>query len=191
MINLSKGQKIDLTKNNPALKLIEAGLSWDERTTDGEAWDLDASVFLLDENSRLLSDKHMVYYEAKVSPDGAVKHGGDNQTGKGEGDDEVITIDLQALDPLVKRIAISISIHLAKERGQNFGQVKNAKIVVRNGETKNAEAEFDLAEDASLETAVIMGEFYLHNGEWKFAAVGQGYADGLKAVVEHFGGNVA
>jgi tellurium resistance protein TerD len=190
MINLTKGQKIDLTKTNPALKKILAGLQWDERTTEGEKWDLDGSVFLLDENGKLISDKHFVFYNEPVSPDGAVKHGGDNKDGSGAGDDETVRIDLASLDAAVKKIAIAITIHDAAARGQNFGQVKNPKIVVRNDETGEEIALFDLAEDASTETAVIMGEFYLHNGEWKFTAVGQGFAGGLEPLVKHYGGTV-
>lgn len=189
MINLTKGQKIDLTKNNPALKKILAGLQWDERTTDGEEWDLDGSVFLLGDNDKLISDEHFVYYHKSASPDGAVVHGGDNKNGAGEGDDETVRIDLEKLDAAVKKIAIAISIHEAAARGQNFGQVKNPKIVVRNEETGEVIGQYDLAEDASTETAVIMGEFYLHNGEWKFSAVGQGFAGGLPPLVRHYGGN--
>jgi tellurium resistance protein TerD len=189
MINLTKGQKIDLTKANPSLKKILAGLQWDERTTDGVEWDLDGSVFLLGDDGKLLSDKHFIFFNETTSPDGAVVHGGDNKNGAGEGDDETVRIDLSALDAAVKKIAIAITIHDAAARGQNFGQVKNPKIIVRNEETGEEIATYDLAEDASTETAVIMGEFYLHNGEWKFSAVGQGFAGGLQPLVQHFGGN--
>lgn len=189
MINLTKGQKIDLTKTDPALKKILAGLQWDARTTDGEPWDLDGSILLLNDEGKLISDSHLVYYNVPVSPDGAVVHGGDNKNGAGEGDDETVRIDLSKLDPAVKKIAIAISIHDAAALGQNFGQVKNPKIIVRNEETEEQIALFDLGEDASTETAVIMGEFYLHNGEWKFTAVGQGFAGGLQALIQHYGGN--
>lgn len=196
MINLTKGQNINLTKEAPGLTKILAGLRWDPRTTDGQAWDLDALVFLLDENEKLLSDKHFVFFNETVSPDQAVVHGGDNKTGQGEGDDEQVRIDLGKLDPAVKKIAIAIAIFEAEARGQNFGQVKNPMIFVRDEAlvTEAAPfgkeiAKFDLAEDASTETAVIMGEFYLKDGEWKFKAIGQGFAGGLAPLVRHYGGN--
>ncbi len=189
MINLTKGQNINLTKEAPGLKKILAGLRWDPRTTDGEEWDLDAVVFLLGEDDKLISDKHFIFFNEKVSPDQAVVHGGDNTTGAGEGDDEQVRVDLTKLDAAVKKIAIGIAIYHAEERGQNFGQVKNPMIFVRNGDGEAEIAKFDLAEDASTETAVIMGEFYLKDGDWKFKAIGQGFAGGLAPMVRHYGGN--
>lgn len=189
MINLSKGQNINLTKAAPSLQKILAGLQWDPRTTDGQPWDLDAVVFLLGEDDKLVSDKHFVFFNEKVSPDTAVVHGGDNLTGAGDGDDEQVRIDLSKLDAAVKKIAIAITIHDAEARGQNFGQVKNPKIFVRDEEANTELAMFDLAEDASTETAVIMGEFYLNGGDWKFKAIGQGFAGGLAPLVRYYGGN--
>lgn len=187
-INLNKGQKVDLTKSNPGLNKILAGLGWDQRTTDGDAFDLDASALLLDADGKAVDGGlSFVFYNTPVSVCGAVRTHGDNLTGEGEGDDEKISVDLSVLDSKVERIQFVVSIHEAAERNQNFGQVRDAYIRLLNEETNEELMRFDLSEDYSLETAVVMAELYRHNGEWKFNAIGQGYRDGLISILKEVG----
>jgi tellurium resistance protein TerD len=186
-VSLSKGQNVSLTKEAPGLKTVRFGLGWDVRKTDGAAFDLDASAFVLDENGKVLSDQHFVFYNNLTDPSGAVTHLGDNLTGAGEGDDEQISIALGAMTPNAAKVAFVVTIHDAEARKQNFGQVSNAFIRAVN-EDGNAEiTRYDLSEDASTETAMIFGELYRHGAEWKFKAIGQGYAGGLAAVARDFG----
>ncbi len=186
---LSKGGNVSLTKEagDAGLTAVVVGLGWDVRTTTGVDYDLDASALLCGANGKVLSDNHFVFYNNLKSPDGAVEHTGDNRTGEGEGDDEQIKVDLAALGSDVQKIVIPVSIDDADARGQNFGQVNNAFIRVVNQAGNTELARFDLTEDASTETAMIYGELYRHGSDWKFRAVGQGYASGLRGIVQDYG----
>jgi tellurium resistance protein TerD len=187
-INLTKGQRIDLTKTNPGLKKVIIGLGWDtNRYHGGHDFDLDACAFLTDENSRVINDLDFVFYNNLSDPSGAVEHTGDNRTGYGDGDDEQIRIDFRKVPSHVQRIAITVTIHEAEARKQNFGQVNNAFARVVDEETGREILRFDLGEDFSVETAVVICELYRHNGEWKFNAVGSGFAGGLAALCRNFG----
>ncbi len=188
---LSKGGNVSLTKEAGAagLSAVVVGLGWDVRTTTGVDYDLDASALLCGADGKVLSDNHFVFYNNLTSPDGAVEHTGDNRTGEGEGDDEQIKVNLALLGPEVQKIVIPVSIDDADTRGQNFGQVSNAFIRVVNQANDSELARFDLSEDASTETAMIYGELYRNGAEWKFRAVGQGYASGLRGIVKDFGIN--
>lgn len=186
-INLSKGQKVDLTKSNPGLTKIVVGLGWDTNKYDGGSdFDLDGQAFLLSEGDKVTTDADMVFYGNLKHPSGSVEHMGDNRTGVGEGDDEVINIDLSAVPASVQKIDFTTTIYEAAERRQNFGQVSNAYIRVMD-ESGTELIRYDLSEDYSTETAMVVGELYRHNGEWKFNAVGTGYAGGLKALCESYG----
>jgi len=185
-ISLSKGGNISLTKTDPQLKNIHVGLSWDARATDGSPFDLDASVFMVKEDNKVRSDSDFIFYNQLKSPCGAVEHLGDNRTGAGDGDDEVLHVKLDKVPLDVSKIVIAVTIHEAEARHQNFGQVRNAAIRLLNLDTNNEVTRFDLSEDASIETAMIFGEIYRYNNEWKFKAVGQGYAGGLSALaIQH------
>jgi tellurium resistance protein TerD len=187
-ISLQKGQKVDLTKTNPGLSKIIVGLGWDANKFDtGAAFDLDASVFLLNESGKTRSEKDFVFYNNSEGENGSVVHSGDNLTGAGDGDDEQVKIDLQSVPQDVAKIAFTITIHDAESRNQNFGQVSNAFVRVMSEETGEELIRYDLAEDFSIETAVVVGELYRHNGEWKFSAVGSGYQGGLAALATDYG----
>ena len=189
-ISLSKGGNISLSKTDPQLKNIHVGLSWDARATDGSDFDLDASVFLVKEDNKVRSDSDFIFYNQLKSTCGSVEHTGDNRTGAGEGDDEVVIVKLDKVPTDITKIVIAVTIHEAEARHQNFGQVHNAAIRLLNMDTNNEVTRFDLSEDASIETAMIFGEIYRHNTEWKFKAVGQGYAGGLKALAIQHGINI-
>jgi tellurium resistance protein TerD len=189
-ISLSKGGNLSLTKTDPSLSKILIGLGWDERATDGGDFDLDASAFLLSVSGKVRSDADFIFYNQLRSSDGSVEHTGDNRTGQGDGDDEAIKVDLSRVPTDIDKIAITVTIHDAESRRQNFGQVANAFIRVVNDVTGQEVVRFDLAEDYSTETAMIFGELYRHNNEWKFRAVGQGYAGGLGAMCRQFGINM-
>ncbi|MFO1422585.1 MAG: TerD family protein [Candidatus Competibacteraceae bacterium] len=189
-ISLQKGGNVSLSKQAPGLKKVRFGLGWDLRKTDGADFDLDASAFVLDGNGKVLSDQHFVFYNNPKDPSGAIKHLGDNRTGQGEGDDEVIEIELGTVPATAAKVAFVITIHEAEARKQNFGQVSNAYIRALNAEGEQEIARYDLSEDASTETAMIFGELYRHNDEWKFKAIGQGYAGGLAAVARDYGVNL-
>ncbi|NKT14156.1 chemical-damaging agent resistance protein C [Rhodococcus hoagii] len=189
-VSLAKGGNVSLSKQSANLTAITVGLGWDQRTTTGAAYDLDASALLTGQDRKVLSDSHFVFYNNLKSPDGAVEHTGDNLTGEGDGDDESINIDLNALDPRVTNIFFPVSIHDAVERGQSFGQVINAFIRIVDRNTGIELARYDLSEDASTETAMIFGEVYRNGAEWKFRAVGQGYASGLAGIARDYGVNI-
>jgi tellurium resistance protein TerD len=189
-ISLQKGGNVSLTKTDPGLTNALVGLGWDARSTDGAAFDLDTSVFLVGESGKVLSDGHFVFYNQKTSPDGAVVHSGDNTTGVGEGDDEQVSINLPQVDANVQRIVFAVTIHEAESRRQNFGMVRNAFMRVLNKNSGTEIARFDLSEDYSTETAMIFGEVYRNGSEWKFKAVGQGFAGGLKALATDHGVNI-
>ena len=190
-VTLVKGGNVSLSKEAPGLTNILVGLGWDVRTTTGADYDLDASAIMLGDSGKVLSDSHFVFFNNLTSPDGTVEHTGDNLTGEGEGDDELIKVNLQGMAPNVTKIVFPVSIYDADARSQNFGQVQNAYIRIVN-EVDNAEiARFDLSEDASTETAMVFGEVYRHGSDWKFRAVGQGYASGLAGIARDYGVNVA
>ena len=191
MISLSKGQKVDLTKGNPGLSKLLVGLGWDVNKYDGQAaFDLDAAAFMLGANGKVLSDSDFVFYNNSKHMSGSVQHMGDNRTGAGEGDDEVIRVDLSLVPANVEKIDFTVTIHEAEERKQNFGQVSNAFIRIVD-EAKGQELiRYDLGEDFSIETAVVVGELYRNAGEWKFNAIGSGFKGGLRALCLNFGVNV-
>ena len=187
-IQLSKGQRIDLTKGNPALKNIVVGLGWDVKNFDGGSeFDLDASVFLLNEQGKCRNDLDFVFYNNLVSPDKSVEHTGDNRTGEGDGDDEKIKVHLDKVPSDVHRIAFTVTIHDAEHRHQNFGQVMNAFVRLVDEDLGTEILRYDLGEDFSIETAVVFCELYRHGNEWKFNAVGSGYQGGLAALVNVYG----
>lgn len=191
-VSLSKGGNVSLTKEAgpQGLFRVSVGLGWDIRTTTGVDYDLDASALLVGANGRVLSDAHFVFYNNLTSPDGSVQHRGDNRTGEGDGDDESIDIDLSAVPATVDRVVFPVSIDAAAEKGQNFGQVSNAYIRVVNSDNDQELTRYDLSEDASSETAMVFGELYRRDAEWKFRAVGQGYVSGLVGIVRDYGVNV-
>lgn len=187
-INLSKGQKVNLSKTAPGLKHILVGLGWDTNRYDGGAdFDLDASAFLTDASGKCESDKDFIFYGNKEHPSGAVKHMGDNRTGDGEGDDEQIFVDLSAVPANIDKIAVTVTIYDADKRRQNFGQVSNSYCRIVNDETGEEIVRYDLGEDYSIETSMVVGELYRNNGEWKFNAIGSGFSGGLAALCEHYG----
>lgn len=186
-LSLQKGGNLSLSKEAPSLTKILVGLGWDPRSTDGTQFDLDASAFLLNASGKVRGDADFIFYNQLKSPDGSVEHTGDNRDGAGDGDDEAIKVDLSRVPVDVDKIAFTVTIHDAENRRQNFGQVGNSFIRIVN-ETNGSEiVRYDLAEDASTETAMIFAELYRHNSEWKFRAVGQGYAGGLKALANGYG----
>lgn len=187
MVSLVKGQKVDLTKGNAGLKKILVGLGWDTNKYDGDDFDLDASAFLLDKNEKVTTDKDFVFFNNLVHPSGAVKHMGDNLTGSGDGDDEQIIVDLAKIPENVEKIAFTVTIYEADSRMQNFGMVSNAYIRMCNEETDEEMIRYDLGEDYSTETSMVLGELYRHNGEWKFNAIGAGYSGGLTALCNGYG----
>ncbi|WJV45648.1 TerD family protein [Streptomyces flavofungini] len=186
-VSLSKGGNVSLGKEAPGLTAVLVGLGWDVRTTTGTDFDLDASALLVGDSGKVASNGHFVFYNNLKSPDGSVEHTGDNLTGQGEGDDEVIKVDLAAVPADVTRITFPVSIHDAEARQQSFGQVRGAFIRVVNQADSQEIARYDLTEDASTETAMVFGELYRNGEEWKFRAVGQGYASGLAGIAADFG----
>ncbi|WP_406475891.1 TerD family protein [Streptomyces platensis] len=189
-VTLAKGGNVSLSKAAPDLTQIMVGLGWDARSTTGAPFDLDASALLCG-SGRVLGDEYFVFYNNLKSPEGSVEHTGDNLTGEGEGDDESILVDLSQVPEQVDKIVFPVSIHEADLRGQSFGQVSNAFIRIVNQADGSELARYDLSEDASGETAMIFGEVYRYKGEWKFRAVGQGYASGLRGIALDFGVNVS
>jgi tellurium resistance protein TerD len=186
-VSLSKGGNVSLTKEAPGLTAVTVGLGWDVRTTTGTDFDLDASALLVDASDKVVSDKHFVFFNNLRSPDGSVEHTGDNLTGEGEGDDEQVKVALTAVPAEVVKIVFPVSIYDAETRQQSFGQVRNAFIRVVNQAGGTELARYDLTEDASTETAMVFGELYRSGAEWKFRAVGQGYASGLRGIAQDFG----
>ncbi|MEH2291840.1 TerD family protein [Nostoc sp.] len=188
-ITLTKGQRISLEKVAPGLSEVFVGLGWDVKATDtGQDFDLDASVFLLNANGKLISDAHVIFYNNQTSPDPekSVEHTGDNLTGAGEGDDEVIKINLKKVPADIQTILIAVTIHEAEVRRQNFGQVQNAFVRVVNSQTNEEVVRYDLVEDYSTETSMIMAELYIKDSEWRLNAVGSGYQGGLQALLERY-----
>ena len=189
-VSLSKGGNVSLSKEAPGLTAVKVGLGWDPRVTDGTEFDLDGSVFLLNDAGKVRSDADFVFYNNTTSADGSVTHGGDNRSGQGDGDDETVDVNLAGVPADVQRVAFGVTIHDADARKQSFGQVSNAFIRVTNAADGKEIARYDLSEDYSTETAMIFGELYRNGADWKFKAIGQGYAGGLAALAGNFGVNV-
>jgi len=190
-ISLSKGGNVNLSKEAPGLTTVKLGLGWDARATDGAAFDLDASAFMLKADGKVTSDAGFIFYNNANSACGAVKHAGDNRSGEGEGDDESIIVDLTKIPADIEKIAVAVTIHEADERRQNFGMVSKAYVRCINASGEAEIARYDLSEDSSTETAMIFGELYKHGSEWKFKAVGQGFAGGLAPLATNFGVSVS
>lgn len=187
-ISLSKGQRIDLTKTNPGLKLAIIGLGWDtNKYMGGDAFDLDASAFLLRENGKASGVEDFVFYNNLSVYSGAVVHSGDNRDGQGDGDDEQLHIEFAKIPETIHRIGITVTIHDAQSRNQNFGQVSNAFVRVVDEHTGNEIMRYDLGENFSVETAVVVCELYRHGANWKFQAVGSGFTGGLSALAHNYG----
>lgn len=190
-VNLSKGQKVDLTKGNPGLTKLMIGLGWDTNKYDGGFdFDLDASAFLCGENGKVNSDADFIFYSNTKHSSGCVEHTGDNLTGSGDGDDEVIYVDLSLVPENISRISFTVTIYEADARHQNFGQVSNSYIRIVDQASGTELIHYDLGEDFSIETAIVVGELYRHAGEWKFNAIGSGFQGGLYALCQNFGVNV-
>ncbi len=186
-VSLSKGGNVSLAKADPTMTKVLMGLGWDPRATDGQDFDLDASAFLLTSTGKVRGDNDFIFYNNLSDAAQSVVHAGDNRTGAGDGDDESLKVDLTKIPAEVDKIAFTVTIHDAEARRQSFGQVGGAFIRLVNDATGVEVARYDLSEDASTETAMIFGELYRHNNEWKFRAVGQGYAGGLKAMCDQYG----
>lgn len=190
-VNLRKGQKVDLTKGNPGLTRLLVGLGWDVNRYDGSAeFDLDATAFLLGEDGRVTSDADFIFYGNQRHASGSVATTGDNRSGDGDGDDEQIVVNLAMVPANIQKIAFAVTIYDAEDRRQNFGMVGNSYIRVMDQASGNEIIRFDLGEDYSIETAIVVGELYRHNGEWKFNAIGSGFQGGLEALCKNFGVNV-
>ena len=190
-VSLKKGAKVDLTKGRPNLKKVLVGLGWDINKYDGgKAFDLDAAAFMLGANGKVTDNLDFVFFNNLKDPSGAVQHMGDNLTGEGEGDDEVIKIDLSKIPAKIEKIDFTVTIYEAVERRQNFGQVENAYIRIVDDETGEELIRYDLGEDFSVETAVVVGEIYRRNNEWKFNAIGSGWQEGFAALVRNYGVDV-
>lgn len=190
-VSLSKGQKVDLTKSNPGITEVVVGLGWDTNKYDGgQQFDLDASVFLLNGLGKVRNDLDFVFFNNKEGGNGSVVHSGDNKTGDGDGDDETVNVNLPSIPADVEKVSFTITIHEAASRNQNFGQVSNAYVRILNKANGEELIRYDLGEDFSVETAIVVGELYRHSGEWKFNAVGAGYKDGLAGLAGDFGVNI-
>lgn len=190
-ISLQKGQKVELTKANPGLKKVVVGLGWDINKYDGgHSFDLDATAFMLGDSGKVTQDEDFIFYNNPRDAAGSVVHLGDNLTGVGAGDDEQITVDLSKVPANIQSIAFTVTIHEAEERGQNFGQVSNAFIRVFKPDSGEELVRYDLSEDYSIETALVVGGLYRHGSEWKFNAIGSGFQGGLAALCQNFGVNI-
>lgn len=186
-ISLTKGGNVNLSKEAPGIQQTTIGLGWNPRATDGQAFDLDAIAFLVGENGKVRADNDFIFFNNLKSSDGSVVHQGDNRTGEGDGDDEKLTVDLTKVPADVARVIFAATIYDGAGRNQNFGQVSNAYIRVVNNAGGSEIARYDLSEDGSTETAMIFGELYKNNGEWKFRAIGQGFAGGLGPLAASYG----
>ena len=190
-VSLKKGENVSLSKTDPTLKNVLIGLGWDARASDGADFDLDASLFMVGENGKVAGDDWFIFYNQLRSPCGSVEHTGDNRTGAGEGDDEAIKVALEKVPANIYSLVIAVTIHDAEARRQNFGMVRDAFVRLVNADSDQEVLRFDLSEDYSTETAMVFGEIYRRGGEWKFRAVGQGYAGGLYSLCMQHGVNVA
>lgn len=187
MVNLVKGQKVELTKGNAGLKKLVVGLGWDVSRYAGDSFDLDASAFMLGSDGKAHSADNFVFFNHLHDTHGSVTHLGDNLTGDGDGDDEQIVVDLEKVPGDIDKIDFLVTIYEAESRRQNFGMVSNAFVRVVDKDTGEELVRYDLSEDYSVETAMVMGELYRHNGEWKFNAIGSGFAGGLSEACHNFG----
>lgn len=185
-INLVKGQKVDLTKTNPSIKTFKVGLGWNPNVSVGGTFDVDVSAFILGQDGKRLSDAHFVFYNNLKSPNEFVTHTGDNTTGEGEGDDESLIVDFSKVKPEEKSIVFVVTIHDAIAKNQNFGQISGSYIRICDNLTGEEIMKYDLNEDYSIETAMVFGKLYDHNGEWKFEAVGTGMRGGLSDYLNQF-----
>lgn len=190
-ISLRKGENVSLSKTDPSLKHVLIGLGWEARASDGADFDLDASLFMVGANGKVKGDAWFVFYNQLRSPCGSVEHTGDNLTGEGEGDDEAIKVALDQVPADIEQLVVAVTIHDAEERKQNFGQVHDAFVRLVNSGNDQEILRFDLSEDYSTETAMVFGELYRRNGEWKFRAVGQGYSGGLYTLCMQYGVSVS
>ena len=188
-ISLQKGGNVNLSKEAPGLTKVIIGLGWDPRSTDGSAFDLDGSAYLLKADGKVRADNDFIFYNNLKSSDGSVVHAGDNTSGAGEGDDEKVMIDLSKVPAEIEKVSFCVTIHEAESRKQNFGQVSKAYIRCLNADGEKELARYDLSEDGSTETARIFGELYRAGAEWKFKAIGQGFAGGLGPLARSFGVN--
>jgi tellurium resistance protein TerD len=186
-VSLSKGGNVSLSKEAPGLKTITVGLGWDPRVTDGAAFDLDASIFMVKTDGKVIGDSGFIFYNNKTSADGSVAHQGDNTSGEGEGDDEQVKVNLEKLPAEVDKLIFAVTIHDFATRKQNFGMVQKAFIRVVNDADGKELARFDLSEDASTETAMVFGEIYRNAGEFKLKAIGAGFAGGLGPLASSYG----
>ncbi|MFF9509729.1 TerD family protein [Streptomyces sp. NPDC014724] len=190
-VSLAKGQNVVLNQDGTPLADVTVGLGWDARPVGGTDFDLDASAIICGPDQKVVSDRHFVFYNNLTSPDGAVRHTGDNTTGEGDGDDEQLLVDLDRLDEKTGQIVFTVSIHDAQNRGQNFGQVEDAYIRVLDNLTGREMCRYELSYDAASETAMVFGALYRRGGEWKFRAIGQGYASGLAGIAVDYGVDIA
>lgn len=186
-VNLSKGGRVNLEKEAPGLNNVLLGLGWDTKKADGADFDLDASILMVDANNKAIGEEGFIFYNNKTSACGSVQHQGDNRTGEGEGDDEVIHVTLDKVPSNVEKMIIAVTIHDAETRNQNFGLVENAFIRVANNANGENIAQYDLTEDYSTETSLIFGELYRKDGSWRFVAKGEGFAGGLAAYLNSYG----
>lgn len=186
-ISLTKGGNISLTKEAPGLSAVVVGLGWDARTTDGQAFDLDASAIGCNADGTVYSPSHFVFFNNLVSPDNTIRHAGDNLTGEGAGDDEQINLNLSGMPADLDKVVFAVSIYDADSRSQNFGQVRNAFMRVVDSTNNSEIARYDLSEDAATETAMVFGEIYRSGADWKFRAIGQGYSAGLAGIARDYG----
>jgi len=186
-VSLTKGGNVSLSKEAPGLTAVLVGLGWDARTTTGTDFDLDASAIMVNADGKVLSNSHFIFFNNTTSPEGSVEHTGDNLTGEGAGDDEAIKVNLASVPAEVDKIIFPVSIYEAETRSQGFGQVRNAFIRIVNQTGGTESARYDLTEDASTETAMVFGELYRNGADWKFRAVGQGYASGLSGIARDYG----
>lgn len=189
-VSLSKGGNVSLSKEAPGIKAAIIGLGWDARSTDGQDFDLDGVAFILSATGKVRTDADFIFYNNKTGANGAVQHQGDNRTGAGAGDDEQVLINLAGMPADVNSLVLAVTIHEGETRRQNFGKVRNAYVRVLNAEGGTEIARYDLSEDASVETAMIFGEIYRHGADWKFRAVGQGFAGGLGPLARNYGVDV-
>lgn len=186
-LSLTKGSNVSLTKNNPGVSKFTVGLGWDARSTTGDAFDLDAFALLVGADGKVRSQDDFIFFNNKSDAAGSVVHEGDNLTGEGDGDDEVIVVELDKIPTDVEKVIIAVSIYEADARSQTFGQVRNASVRLVDAGTGSEEVRYDLSEDYSVETAINFAELYRNNGEWKFKAIGQGYDTGMAGIAKDFG----
>jgi tellurium resistance protein TerD len=185
--NLRKGERVSLTKDNPNLDKIHVGLGWDTNQYGTGDYDLDASVFMLGANDKIRQTQDFVFFNNLQSPEGAIKHTGDNRTGDGDGDDEAIKVQLSKVPASVEKIVFVVTIYDAMARRQNFGQIENAFIRIDDEATGRVLMQYDLTEDYSSASSVIVGELYRHGAEWKFSAKGEGMKDEIEGVCRKYG----